>query len=136
MIQLNTNPSRTELHWFGLLAAAFFAFAGVMVLRRTHSLRSAEIIWIASALLVALYYLIPPLRRPIYVASMSLTYPFGWILSHVVVVVLFYLIITPLGLLMRLLGHDPMMRTFEPGRQSYWVERDPPVSPDRYFRQS
>ena len=136
MIQLNTNPSRTELHWFGLLAAAVFTFVGVMVLRRTHSVRSAEIIWIAAALLVALYYLIPPLRRPMYVASMSLMYPFGWILSHVMVVVLFYLIITPLGLLMRLLGRDPMMRTFEPGRRSYWVERGPPDSTDRYFRQS
>jgi hypothetical protein len=136
MIQINKNPSRTELRWFGLLVAIFFGFVGVMVLRRTHSARSAEVIWIVSALLVSLYYVIPPLRRPMYVGSMSLTYPFGWIISHVMVMVLFYLIMTPLGMLVRLLGRDPMMRTFEPSRQSYWVERDPSTTTDRYFRQS
>jgi hypothetical protein len=136
MIQINKNPSTTELYWFGLLVATFFSFVGVTVLRRTHSVRSAEIIWIGSALLVSLYYIIPPLRRPVYVGAMSLTYPFGWIISHVMLMVVFYLIITPLGVLTRLFGRDPMMRAFEPGRQSYWVERDPSGSSDRYFRQS
>jgi hypothetical protein len=107
-----------------------------MVLRRTHSVRSAEINWISSGLLVSLFYIIPPLRRPMYVGSMSLMYPFGWIMSHVMLMTVFYLIITPLGLLVRLFGHDSMMRALEPGRQSYWVERDPSSNTDRYFRQS
>lgn len=136
MIQINKNPSRTELLWFGLLLAAVFALAGAMSLRRAHSVRSAQIIWTASALLVSLYYLIPPLRRPIYVGSISLTYPLGWIMSHLILIAVFYLVVTPLGLLMRLSGRDSMTRRFAPGRQSYWVEHDPSGSTDRYFRQS
>ena len=136
MMQINKNPSRTELLWFGLLLATFFALAGAMVLQRAHSVRIAQTIWIASALLVSLYYIIPPLRRPMYVGSLFLTYPLGWIMSHVILMIVFYLVITPLGLLMRLSGHDPMMRRFESGRQSYWVEHDPSGSTERYFRQS
>ena len=136
MIQLNKNPSRTELLWFGLLLAALFALAGAMVLRRFHSVRSAQIIWIASAVLVSLYYLIPPVRRPVYVASIYLTYPLGWVMSHLILMAVFYLAITPLGLLMRISGRDPIARRFDSGRPSYWVEHDPSGSTDRYFRQS
>ena len=136
MIQINKNPSRTDLLWFGLLLATLFALAAAMVLRRFQSVRSAQIIWIASALLVSLYYLIPPVRRPVYVGSIYLTYPLGWVMSHLILMAMFYLVITPLGLLMRLSGRDPMTRRFDSCRQSYWVEHDPSASTDRYFRQS
>lgn len=137
MIEINRNPSRTELYWFGLVPVMFFGLVGEIALRRTHSVRFAAILWIVSAVLTAIYFVVPAVRRPVYVGWMYLTYPFGWILSHLLILALFYLVITPIGLLMRLFSRDPLTRTFEPNRQSYWVEHDPAGGGmDRYFRQS
>ena len=63
------------------------------------------------------------------------TYPIGWTLSHLVMAIIYYLVLTPIGILLRLVGHDPLCRSFEPTRQTYWVERRPPEHKGRYFRQ-
>jgi hypothetical protein len=47
----------------------------------------------------------------------------------------FYGVITPIGLAARLLGHDPMQRGFDRQARSYWLRRDRVTSPGRYFRQ-
>lgn len=57
-------------------------------------------------------------------------------LTYVLVTLTFYLMITPIGLLMRLLGRDPLGLRFDPERQSYWVDAPPdgPSSrPDKPF---
>jgi hypothetical protein len=49
--------------------------------------------------------------------------------------ILFYLVITPVGLVFRLVGRDAMNRRFDPSLPSYWVEHRMPASLERYFRQ-
>jgi hypothetical protein len=43
--------------------------------------------------------------------------------------------VTPVALLLRMLGHDAMQRRFDSSAQSYWVSRRPPDHPRRYFQQ-
>ena len=47
------------------------------------------------------------------------------IVSPVVLAVLFYLCITPIGALMRLAGKDPLRLKLQPDADSYWIRRDP-----------
>ena len=39
---------------------------------------------------------------------------------------LFYLVVTPTGLVMRMLGKDLLRLRFDPQAKSYWIERRPP----------
>ena len=48
------------------------------------------------------------------------------IVSPIALGVLFYVVITPIGLLMRWFGHDPLRLKFKPQSDSYWVKREPP----------
>ena len=48
------------------------------------------------------------------------------IVSPIAMGVLFYMVITPIGLLMRWFGHDPLRLKFKPQSDSYWVKREPP----------
>jgi len=57
------------------------------------------------------------------------------VLSYVIMGTLFYLIITPVGLVMRLIGHDPLNRRFEPDAESYWSDARPPRPQESYFKQ-
>jgi ABC-type uncharacterized transport system permease subunit len=136
MIEINKNPSKKELAWFGLLCLAFFGVIGLSVLHKAHAIRPAIIVWAIGAAGVALYYAIPPLRRPIYLGWMYAAYPIGWAVSHIVLAIAFFLVFTPVGLLMRLLGRDPLARQFDPSASTYWTAHDPGTHPDRYFRQS
>ena len=49
-------------------------------------------------------------------------------LSWLVLVVLYFGVLTPIGLLARVVRADPLARTWEPERTSYWVDRETPVS--------
>ena len=57
----------------------------------------------------------------------------GLVLFHVVnpvvMLLLFIVTVVPAGLIMRLVGHDPMRRRFEPDAATYWLDRDPPGPP-------
>jgi hypothetical protein len=48
------------------------------------------------------------------------------VLSPVVLGVMFFVVVTPLGILMRALGKDSMRLRHDDGAESYWVTRDPP----------
>jgi hypothetical protein len=48
------------------------------------------------------------------------------IISPIVLGFLYYVVVTPLGLLMRLLGKDPLRLRWEPQSSTYWIERRPP----------
>ena len=58
----------------------------------------------------------PRLLRPIYVAWMVLAFPIGWTISQLILAVMFYGLFTPIGLVFRLIGRDPLLRARLPGR--------------------
>jgi hypothetical protein len=48
------------------------------------------------------------------------------IVSPIALGIVFYVAVMPTGLIMRLLGKDPLRLRFDPAAQSYWIRRDPP----------
>jgi hypothetical protein len=57
------------------------------------------------------------------------------VVSPVVLGVVFYGVVAPMGLVMRLLGKDPLRRRLDPGAASYWIERRPPGPAPHTMRQ-
>src|SRR5262249_39080951 len=106
-----------------------------IILWRTGSLPVSAAVWAAGFVLSLTGYLVPALRRPLFVGWMCAAYPIGWVVSHLVLMTIFYLVLTPIGMLMRLFGRDPMTRSFDRSAQSYWVAHNPGGDASRYFRQ-
>lgn len=50
----------------------------------------------------------------------------GKFVTPIVMVILFYVTVTPIGLLMRVFKKDPLNLRFDDSKKSYWIERDPP----------
>jgi hypothetical protein len=48
------------------------------------------------------------------------------VVSPLILGIMFYAVFTPMGVVMRLLGKDPLRLRFDPKLSSYWVERTPP----------
>ena len=135
LIEINKNPSKKDLRWFGLLLALFFGILGLVAMLRFDAPPVARGLWIAGGGLALLYYAIPPLRRWMFVGWMVAAFPIGWTISHVLLGVVYYVVMTPIGLVMRLLGRDPLERRFDRDARTYWVEHRPDGEPARYFRQ-
>ncbi len=62
--------------------------------------------------------------------------PIGWVLSHALLAAVFYGVVLPVGLAMRLAGRDPMTRRLDRAAASYWVGRERVDGSERYFKQS
>jgi len=93
------------------------------------------LVWTLGAVLTLIYHALRPLRRPLYLGWMYLLFPIGWVMSHLVLAFVYYLIITPIGLPLRALGRDPMQRRFEPDAISYWVPHRAEQDLSQYFHQ-
>jgi len=135
MIEINKNPSQRDLRWFGAGLLAFAGLVSAMLYWRTGSANVPRYILSLGALTTLLYYAVPPLRRRVYLAWMYAAYPIGWALSHILLAAVYYLVVTPIGFTMRVLGRDPLDRRFDRSAGTYWVPHDPGTDVKRYFRQ-
>jgi len=135
VIEVQT-PTRGEERWFGVLLLTVFVVIGIVVFWQLESLRAARVLWGIGLGLALLYYGVRPLRRPLYYGWMRLVYPIGWVISHVTLAIVYYGIMTPIGLVMRLFGRDKLERRLDPKAESYWSGRAPADDPERYLRQS
>lgn len=136
MIALKKTFTDGELRWFGPLFLLFSGMIGAVVRWRFDSPQLATWVWALGGATVVVYYLFPQSRRTIFMAWLGAVYPIGWVLSHILLGVVFYFVVLPIGLLLRLARYDPLTRKFDQKVTSYWIEREPSSDPRKYFRQS
>ncbi len=129
------DSSSRELRKFGFVMAGALAVIGALVLWRG---RPYYVYFFGCSLLLAVFgAILPVVLMPIHKVWMTLAAILGWFMTRVILCVLFYLVLTPMGLLMRLFGKDILNMRFEPDRSSsYWVPKqaEPPEERD-YQRQ-
>lgn len=112
---------------FGLVIAAFLTLVALAPLR-THRPVRWWVLGVAALLLTAA--LVRPLwLHPLNRAWTKLGVLMGRIVTPIVTGLLFFLIVTPVALLLRLLGKDPLRRAADPDAASYWIERRPAGPP-------
>jgi hypothetical protein len=65
-----------------------------------------------------------PLLQRAYDRWMVVVRALAWVNTRVILTVVFYLILTPVGLVRRLMGYDPLNRRLEPDARTYRVSRE------------
>lgn len=75
-----------------------------------------------SALFFALAAVLPTALKPAYIAWMRLAALLGWVNSRLILLVIFYLAMLPIGLVMRLFGKDPLERKIDKNIDSCWKQ--------------
>ena len=132
---VNTQPTEKDLRTFGLILVPFVAVFGFVLSHRFGD-AVGRAVWIGGGALAAVYLAVPPTRRAIFVGWGRATYPIGFVVSNLLLGFVFYVVVTPIALLLRVLGKDPLERRVDPAASSYWVERQPGDRPvRRYFQQ-
>jgi hypothetical protein len=145
LIEVNWNPARRQLRSFGVVCVIAFGAIGAWVyvrhglfgvkLSAPAALTTALALWAVALLCCVLTWLAPRALRPLYVLLTAISLPIGLVLSHVFLALLFYGVLTPIGLAMRLAGRDPLHRRFDRQAPSYWIRREAVRDVERYYRQ-
>jgi len=136
IVQINRDPTRRELNQFGFIWMAFVTFFGVIAQFKLHNPSLARGLWVAAVVVPIVGWVFPRFMRWVFLGMSYLAWPIGFVVSHVVLAVVYYLVLTPIGLLMWLFGYDAMKRRFDPEAGSYWSERPASAAEARrYFRQ-
>ncbi|MBM4090917.1 MAG: sxtJ [Planctomycetes bacterium] len=136
LLEFNTDPSDRQLRQFAGLVLPLFAAVVGGLLGWRFDLWAVACAVVGVAVVVGVAGLLrPALARPIYRGWMRATAPIGWVVGHVILGGVFFVVLTPLGVLMRIFGRDPLHRKWDKGRWSYWERREPPADASRYFRQ-
>lgn len=112
---------------FGVVMAGAFLVIALWPLLHGESVR-----WWASC--VAAPFALAALLRPALLAPLNrlwirLGVLLGRVVGPVALGILFYGVFTPLGIVMRLSGKDPLRLKLDAGAQTYWIERLPPGPP-------
>ena len=118
--QLKTGDR--DLRKFGLLVGAVFEVFGVIVLLR-HKAHWPYFLW-PGIVLMALGVVLPRSLKFVYIGWMSVAFVLGFVISHIILGLFFYLVITPIGLLARISGKDFLSLKLDRGAKSYWIPRD------------
>lgn len=112
---------------FGLVFAGVFAVVAFVPALRGHGVRLWAIVPAAAFAVAALTRadLLAPLNRAWTRLGLMLA---RWV-NPIALGAIYYLVITPIGLLMRRSGRDTMSRRADPAAASYWIVREPPGPP-------
>ena len=136
MISVQWNPERKQLRQFAAIwFPAFCGLLGWIVGAKTGQWEAVQIAWTVCGVQAVLGAAYPPAIRPVFVGLILLTYPIGWVVSHVLLGAIFYLLFLPIGLALRMTGHDPLQLK-RPAGNSLWKTPVGKTDPASYLRQS
>lgn len=76
----------------------------------------------------------PKAMRPVFRLALAVSWPLGWMISHLILALVFGAVFIPLGLVFRLIGRDALLLRVDRRRESYWLPKPQPVLKN-YFTQ-
>lgn len=116
------KSDKKELRKFALtISIALGVFGGLIFWRKGQ----AGLILLAIGAVIFLVGLVwPKSLALLYKGWMALALGLGFVMSHIILAVVYYIVLTPIGFFMRILGKDPLALRFDPKTDSFWVKRE------------
>jgi hypothetical protein len=117
---VSARLSPAEGRKFGLLVGCAFLVVAALLWRRTHLVGAAIALVLASVLILG-GLIVPGRLGPIYRGWMALALAISKVTTPIFMGAIFFLVLTPAGLLVRLFGHRPLSRSR--GDETFWHSR-------------
>ncbi|MCZ6703902.1 MAG: SxtJ family membrane protein [Ignavibacteria bacterium] len=122
----NIKEDKTTLRKFGLTVGTVLLLVGIVLYLTGKS--SSVVFGGVGVLLILFGLILPNILKPLNKIWMTLAVILGWFMSRVILIILFYLIITPIGFLLKIFGRDHLKLKRDDSLSSYWEDREKKVS--------
>jgi hypothetical protein len=133
-LELRKPPASKMLRQFA--AAWMIFFAGIAFWYGLH--RGNTKLGVCFAMLAVAVgvpgLIYPRAIRPVFTLALAVSWPLGWMISHLILALVFGAVFIPLGLVFRLIGRDALLVRTDRRRESYWLSKPPPILKN-YFTQ-
>ena len=114
----NIKSEKSDLRKFGItIGVILLIIAGFLFWKEKESFQILLTFGITSCILGIA---IPFILKPIYWVWMIFATIFGWIMTRVILSLLFYIILTPIGLILRFFGKQFLELRWDKSKESYW----------------
>jgi hypothetical protein len=90
---------------------------------------------VIAAIILITGLLFPAVLKPFYILWMSFAVVLGYIMTRIILSIIFYLLFSPVGLILRILRKDLLQERFDKTAESYWIKRDKKFDPKDAERQ-
>ncbi len=114
----NIKSTRKDLRNFGMLVGGVLLVLGAILF--WYGKGSAPYILGAGGVLFACGVIFPTILTPLQKVWMALAVVMGFIMTRVILTILFFIVITPLGVGFRLAGKRPLDIKIDRSAKSYW----------------
>ncbi|MFQ6102803.1 MAG: SxtJ family membrane protein [Candidatus Glassbacteria bacterium] len=119
----STETKAAQLRKFGMVFGIILGVIALISLwRGRESVVTPFLILSVVFILISLVY--PKLLTPLYWLMLRVSGYMGWVNTRILLVIVYYLVFTPVAILFKLIGKDPLSRKFEKEASSYWKRRD------------
>lgn len=118
------NLSGKNLRKFGLFVGGIFLLIGLYMEYRHIDTEWRYVFVGVGVMLMVLGATYPQSLKYVYRFWMGIAFTVGWLVSRVLLAVIYYLVVTPIGLIMKLLGKNPVAMHFDREAESHWVLKD------------
>jgi hypothetical protein len=135
MARRRKKTEAQQARQFGLVLPVVLGLVGGLALWRGHPALAAGA-FAAAPIVLAVAFAAPGLWRHAFRGWMRGAEGLSWLMTRVVLSVFFFVVLTPFGLVMRLVGRTPLDLAWEDGRPSYWIDKPPgEYTLERYEKQ-
>ena len=129
----NIKSKKTDLRKFGItIGVILLIIAGFLFWKEKESF---QILLIIGVTFCILGIVIPFILKPIYWVWMIFATILGWIMTRVILSLLFYMILTPIGLISRLFGKQFLELKWNKTDSTYWNYRSKKLNRESYEKQ-
>ncbi len=126
MIDFDFKTGKKDIQLFARLVPIVLLIWGTVLGFQHHWGGQSHLWFYGIAVLIFFWGWISPFTlKPVYLGWMVITRCIAWLLTTVVLGLVFYIGFTLTGLVLRLLGKDPLNRRLDKEAASYWHKREP-----------
>ena len=118
----NIKEDKTTLRKFGTTVGTVLLIVGIVLYLTGKS--SSVIFGGAGVLLILFGLILPNILKPLNKIWMTMAVILGWFMSRLILFILFYIVITPIGFLLRIAGKDFLNLRTDKNCDSYWEKRE------------
>jgi hypothetical protein len=136
LVEINWNPEKGQLRLFGLTAIVVLGAVAIS-LRFVFGVSGIAAVFVAGAGLCIFIVSLVSIKaaRIIYLGLTFAALPIGFVTSILLMAAFYFFILTPVGLVFKLIGRDALARKFRTNSPTYWTSHTQSSDPARYFHQ-
>jgi hypothetical protein len=128
------TSSRSEQRKFGLVMAAAIVVIGLLRWLIHGFAVFPSYFFIVAAVFLVAGLAFPKALQPVFVVWIKIAEGMNWVMTRVMLGIAFYVLITPIRLLVLCFGDDPLKRAWLPNAPGYWEDAEKTLTDPESFR--